>query len=105
MVDFRINDHPMGSELSEAETQERRITIRIHGTDRIKSVEIVRNNEDVHTVRPDSEDAEIEWTDSRPVSEVYLPPAQHCPVPFAFYYVRVTQADGEIAWASPIWIS
>ncbi len=24
--------------------------------------------------------------------------------PFAYYYIRVTQADGHIAWSSPIWV-
>ena len=23
---------------------------------------------------------------------------------FAFYYLRVTQADGHMAWSSPIWV-
>lgn len=33
-----------------------------------------------------------------------MPPAKYCDRPFCFYYVRVVQADGQAAWASPIWI-
>jgi len=34
----------------------------------------------------------VELTDSRPSKAV------------DFYYVRVTQADGNLAWSSPIWV-
>jgi hypothetical protein len=40
----------------------------------------------------------------KPIENVWLPPAQFCPHPFLFYYVRAIQTDGEVAWASPIWV-
>lgn len=104
IVDFNLDGHPMGSELHDTGSP-RRVTVSVHGTDRLASVEIVRNNKDVHVVNPNALDAEIEWVDDQPLSEVNFPPAVHAVAPFTFYYVRVTQSDGEMAWASPIWIS
>lgn len=107
-VDFHVDGHPMGSELRASDfpdiASRRGITISVHGTDTLAKIEIVRNNQDVHVVTPGRMDADIEWIDDAPLSDIYLPPALHSPTPFAFYYVRVTQADGEMAWGSPVWI-
>jgi len=109
IVDFRVNGQPMGSELRLAEHPElaskRTIRVSVHGTAPIRSIEIVRNNQDVFTHAGGGLDAAFEWTDADALDKVDLPPALYSAVPFTFYYVRVTQADGEMAWASPIWVS
>jgi hypothetical protein len=109
IVDFRVNGQPMGSELRLAEHPElaskRTIRVSVHGTAPIISIEIVRNNQDVFTHAGGGLDAAFEWTDADALDKVDLPPALYSAVPFTFYYVRVTQADGEMAWASPIWVS
>ncbi len=108
VADFSVSGHPMGSEISLLKhpdlTNERVIRISVHAAGDIRTVEIVRNNADVYAVTPDGPDAEIEWVDAEPLSAVNLPPAMHSAVPFTFYYVRVTQEDGQIAWLSPVWI-
>lgn len=109
VVDFRLNGHPMGSELNLADhpglAQERRLSVTVYGTSAIKSVEIVRNNKDLYTVAPETDDLCFEWTDTEALCEVSLPANKHSRVPFTFYYVRVTQTNNQMAWASPIWIS
>jgi hypothetical protein len=50
-------------------------------------------------------DCETTWSDTTPLDELWLPPAPFWPGPFCFYYVRVLQSDGQMAWASPVWIS
>ncbi|MBP6964529.1 MAG: DUF3604 domain-containing protein [Armatimonadetes bacterium] len=109
IADFSVSGHPMGSEVSLSEhpglADERRIKVSVHGTSKIKTIEIVRNNADVHTVRPDGPDAEFEWLDSEPLGGINLPPAEYSAAPFTFYYIRVTQEDNQIAWLSPVWIS
>jgi hypothetical protein len=109
VADFSVSGHPMGSEVSLSEhpglAGERRIEVSVHGTAKIKTIEIVRNNADVHTVRPEGTDCEFAWKDTEPLGEVNLPPAKYTAVPFTFYYVRVTQEDDQIAWLSPVWIS
>jgi len=108
IVDFRINGYPMGTELYLSEHPElasmRKISVRVHGTDRIKSVEVVRNNKDVYVYRANSSDVIFSWSDVEDLKDINYPPTLHCPRPFTFYYIRVTQADKEMAWASPIWI-
>jgi hypothetical protein len=94
----RLADHP--------ELRERRqLSVTVHGTAPIEKIEIVRNNQEVFTHRGTSEDESFEWEDAQPFDGVAEPPAAHWSTPFCFYYLRVTQADGEIAWVSPVWIS
>jgi hypothetical protein len=100
--------HPMGSEVLLSENSElaseRKLTVEVHGTEKIKSIEIVRNNKDIYTYSADSPDVAFDWNDTDPLDEINLPAARYSQNPFTFYYIRVTQTDGEMAWSSPIWI-
>ncbi len=90
LVDFRANDRLMGEEFSTGDR--RRLTLNVTGTSRIAQIDLVRNNEYVYSSKPDKETLEVEYIDSDPAGDVNL------------YYFRVLQADGEVAWCSPIWI-
>ncbi len=89
-VEFFVDGHRMGSEIALNGTRE--ITGRVVGTDQVPRIDIVRNNEDYRTLRPESDDVAIDVTDSDPVA------------PGTFYYLRIWQADGEMAWTSPVWL-
>jgi len=89
-VEFAVNDARMGSEITGGDP--RRITGRVVGTDAIARVDIVRDNADWLTLTPGDDDVTIDATDDSPLGAG------------SFYYLRVTQADGEMAWASPVWI-
>ena len=65
----------------------------VRGTDRIKEVVVVRDNAYVHTQAGDGERLDLEFR------EQALEPGDH------FYYVRVEQDDGNVAWSSPIWVT
>ncbi len=108
IVDFQINGHPMGSELPLSKHPElastRKLSVLVHGTEKIRSVEIVRNNKDIYIYRADSPNVIFNWSDTEALADVNYPSALYCSRPFTFYYIRVAQADGEMAWASPIWI-
>ena len=108
IVEFALDGHPMGSEVRVSTNAElasrRKIKASVSGTSKIKSIEVVRNNREVYTLRPDSPDIAFEWVDPEPLADVNLPPALHSPEPFTFYYLRITQVDGEMAWSSPVWI-
>jgi len=67
-----------------------KIKIRIGATAPLKSVTIVRNNEDAHSVPGKGLDQEVTWEDRDANSGCW-------------YYVRVLQHDGHMAWASPVW--
>lgn len=108
IVLWRIGEHFMGTDAAvgnnEALLRSRPIEIEVHAEERIATVEIVRNNQVVYSRRPAAPDAEIRWHDDEPLEQVVIRPRTGRP-PFAFYYVRITQADGEMAWASPIWLT
>ncbi len=65
----------------------------VRGTSAIKEIVVVRDNTYVHTQDGDGERADLEFR------EQSLEPGEH------FYYVRVEQEDGNVAWSSPIWVT
>lgn len=108
LLHYTLQGQPMGSELNVQRLpdlqRERRIAVTFHGMAPLRQLEILRNNQAVHTVPGGGLDAEIEWTDTEPLNGLTLREAPWHPGPFVFYYVRAIQEDNEIAWASPIWI-
>ena len=69
-----------------------RLAARIMGTAPLKEVVIVRDNEYVYTAHPGGDTYLLSFR------ETALEPGEH------YYYVRVEQADGRVAWSSPVWI-
>jgi hypothetical protein len=108
LLDYDLNGEPLGSELAVVDhpglAERRELRIRFHGTAAASRIDIIRNNDIVHTARPNALDCELSWTDDAPLEDVLLQPAPFCTNRFAFYYVRAVQSDIEVAWASPIWI-
>lgn len=109
LLDYTFAGRPLGSELSVSQEPElaelRPISIAFHGTAPLDRVDIIRNNAIVHSIPGQGRlDLHAEWEDAAPIDGTFLPPARHCDHPFTFYYVRAIQTDGEIAWASPVWI-
>lgn len=107
LLDFTLNGAPMGSDLAVdlAQYGARRFTMRVAGTYRIDSVELLRNNEAVFQARPATDVWEAEYTDTDPLPGLALAPTFPNDRPFAFYYLRVTQGNRQTAWASPIWLT
>jgi hypothetical protein len=66
------------------------------GTSPIDRVDVIRNGETVHTARPDKsgEEVRFHWDDAAPIKGDKA----------SYYYVRVLQKDGQMAWSSPIWV-
>ncbi len=71
------------------------------GTTDIKSVEIIRNGKVLIVFEPDSFKFDYTFDDSENLTDIALESSDY---PFVYYYVRVEQVDGHIAWSSPIWI-
>ena len=91
IVDFQSQGHAMGEEFSTSERP--RIDVRIIGTGKIQQVDIVKDNTFAYTAYPDVEEVSFSYTDSA------IEPGAH------YYYVRVIQADNNMAWGSPIWVN
>jgi hypothetical protein len=88
----RSGDHLMGDifETSQPPT----LSIEVHGTAPVAKLHVVRNNKYVYTTDPNEQQVERQYTDN-----------DAKPGETSYYYVRVEQADGNLAWASPMWIT
>ncbi len=93
ILDFRMDGHLMGEEYTAR--SEREIFVKVIGTAPIAVIEILQDNQVIFTRKGKKEIEEFTWYDRKPLN---------CKVSY-YYYVRVTQKDGEMAWASPIWVS
>lgn len=106
ILGFYVAGHPMGSELSTAVKPglmvNRHISGFVAGTAPIESVEIIRNGEVLHTFVPENYSFDYYFDDMEPLEKIALESKDKDP--FVFYYLRVTQKDGHIAWGSPIWV-
>ena len=99
--------NPMGSELTTAVKPglhiNRHLAGFVAGTSALKKVEIVRNGEVIKTFSSKTNFLDFEYDDLEDLSKASIK-APDTGTLFAFYYVRVTQADGHMAWSSPIWV-
>lgn len=107
VLNFNIAGSPMGAELSTKNKPglsfNRYITGFICGTAPIKEVDIIRNGAPLHKFQPGKPSFEFEYDDFQELSKIALNSPDERP-PFVYYYLRVIQTDGHIAWSSPIWI-
>ncbi len=96
LCDVTLNGQPIGSELKLAWDASREINIRIHGTAPLECVEVISAGVvlDSLPIEPGSLDLVTTWEDLRPGR----------PLHDVYYYLRIRQVDGNIAWLSPFWI-
>jgi len=57
----------------------------------IKQIDLIKNQSFIYTVRPATRQANFEFSD------------QNFGSGENYYYVRVLQENGQLAWSSPIW--
>lgn len=106
---FEVEGYPMGSEVDLGGPDDplikgRAIAVKVYGTSRISHIDVVRNNADICSYRGDNEVVQFRWVDVQDLTRISTPrPA--CRHPLTYYYVRVLQEDGEMAWSSPIWLT
>ncbi len=90
LVDFRVNGALMGSAIESRGKP--RLEAKIAGTGAVRKVEVIRNNEYIHTQPGGAAELEFTYIDNDP------------PEGESWYYIRVEQVNGELAWASPVWV-
>ena len=92
VLDVRSGEHLMGDvfDTDKAPT----LSIAVHGTTPVTKLNIIRDNAYALSTEPGKQQVEFRYTDddARPGESHY-------------YYVRIEQADRNIAWASPMWIT
>ncbi len=93
IVRFALGDVPMGGEIAAgALSGPAELRAEVTGTAPIRSCELVKNNRGIDSASSPSESLDVEFSDPAPEAGDY-------------YYLRITQTDGEMAWASPIFIT
>lgn len=93
ILKFSVNGTPMGGETRIAGPDApRTLAFEAHGTRPLAEVDIIRSGANAHQEKPRALDAVFTWEDREPIASG------------TYYYVRITQADGEQAWSSPIWV-
>lgn len=107
IVGFSIAGVGMGQEISTADKHgllfNRHISGYVAGSAPLTKVEIIRNGEVIKTFASETYHLDFAYDDFDPLEKILINANDKKP-PFVFYYLRITQADGQMAWASPIWI-
>ncbi len=94
VLDFRASaggkTYMMGDSFDSATAP--RLQIHVGATASIKQIDIIRDKRFVYTSRPRTRQFDFEFTDKEFAKGTH------------WYYVRVMQEDGQMAWSSPVWV-
>ncbi|HWB01162.1 MAG TPA: hypothetical protein VG713_21885 [Pirellulales bacterium] len=88
----RCGEQLMGDSFSIRERPS--LTIDVEGTAPVAKLHVIRDNKYIYTTEPNERRVHRTVTD-----------ADAAPGKTSYYYVRIEQADGNLAWASPMWIT
>jgi hypothetical protein len=90
ILDLRSGNHLPGEEFKTRDAIT--LKMKVVGTKPLAKIDILKDSEVVETIRPGKPEYQGDWTDPKPTEGTH------------YYYIRVQQTDGELAWASPMWI-
>lgn len=91
VLDFRADaNHMMGDIFAASKSP--KFQVKATGTSAIAKVEIIKDGKFVFHTEPNGPAAKFSYVDAAPGKGE------------SWYYVRVTQLDGNLAWSSPIWV-
>jgi hypothetical protein len=90
VMDVRMGEHFMGDEFTLAKALPLRV--KAIGTGMVDKVDVIKDNNVVYSTSPNTQKVDFEFTDEGSLE------GRH------FYYVRLMQADGMIAWTSPMFV-
>ena len=92
LADVRSGDYMMGDAFTTSQAPG--LDIYLKGTAAFSKVSIIKDNKYVYTSSPGTATVKFSWRDNSPESGKT-----------SYYYVRSEQENGEIVWASPLWIT
>ena len=81
----------MGDEFSTTDLPT--LKIKLRGTSKFVKISIIRDGKFVYSTSPKTQEVEFSWRDNQPNKDRT-----------SYYYVRAEQDNGELVWASPMWI-
>jgi hypothetical protein len=91
LADVESGTHVMGDEFTTSDTPS--LKIELKGTSKFAKVVIIKDGSYVYSTAPNTESVDFSWRDNQPSAKT------------SYYYVRGEQDNGEIVWASPMWIT
>ena len=94
LLEFTVNDVPMGQEASLEENPVRKLKIRVTGTEDIDEIHVISMGNIIYRKEGQGKVLEAEFTDETMPREGWM-----------YYYLRVHQKDKAMAWSSPVWFS
>jgi hypothetical protein len=101
---FSVNGAYMGRDISADPAAPRQVRGRAITSDPITKVQIIRNGEVAFEQAGQGRmDVPVEWDDADLLAELAVE-RELTAARFAYYYVRVETANGQLGWASPIWV-
>ena len=92
VLEVRSGDHIMGEEFTA--TDPIRLEVKAIGTGPIRRAYVIKDSGYMYTTGPSGPELSFSWQDlgdNRAGSTAY-------------FYVRIEQEDGNLAWSSPIWV-
>jgi hypothetical protein len=92
IADWRCGEHMQGDEFKTSKAPAFRL--KLMGTAPFNKVTIVKDDAEAKVFEPKKADVDLAWTDPNPTAGKT-----------SYYYVRGEQTDGELVWASPIWVT
>jgi hypothetical protein len=92
LADVRSEGHIMGDVFTTSVTPA--LDVKFTGTAKFAKVVVVKDNKYVYSTEPGSATAQFSWRDNAPEAGKT-----------SYYYVRGEQEDGQLVWASPMWIT
>jgi hypothetical protein len=92
LAEVRSGDHFMGEEFSTSEPPA--ISVKLVGSADFAKVHIIKDGAYAYSIEPRKRTVEFSWRDNAPTRGKT-----------SYYYVRGEQTDGELVWASPMWIT
>jgi hypothetical protein len=91
ILDVRMGNHFMGDEFQASKASP--IKVKARATKPVRTVEIIKDSKVVYSTTPGARDVDFQWADNEGVN------GRH------FYYIRLQQDDGMLAWSSPLFIN
>lgn len=106
LLEFKLNGQWMGEKIQIKKSKHERgfpvhVDINVKGADKVEGIYILRNGNITDFAPGHGDEMNCAFTQSL-TSEHFLEVNDQR---FAYYYVRVHQKDGHMAWSSPVWVS
>jgi hypothetical protein len=92
LADVRCSGHFMGEEFSVS--QPPAISVKLWGAANFAKVHVIKDGQYAYSIQPGKKNIDFTWQDTAAVKGKT-----------SYYYVRGEQADGELVWVSPMWIT